>query len=77
MNENPLLNEQELKLLKGILGKKGRQLLLSVLVGGLFVFIAPAYQRRLYIGYQVNMSYYWVMVAVLSCFAIILLAVLL
>jgi hypothetical protein len=68
------MNEQEYKLLKGILRKKSWQLLLAVIVGGLFIFIAPAYQRRLYNGYQVNMSYYWILVSLAGVVALILLA---
>jgi hypothetical protein len=74
MNEHPLLNEQELQLLKDILRKKGRRLLLAVLVGGLFIFIAPAHQRRLYNGYKVNMTFYWIMVTLMGAVALILLA---
>ena len=74
MNEHPLLNERELQLLKSILRKKGSRLLLAILVGGLFVFIAPAYQRRLYNGYKVNMTFYWIMVTLIGAVALILLA---
>lgn len=74
MNEHPLLNEQESQVLKDLLRKKGRQLLLAILVGSLFVFFAPAYQRKLYNGYNVNMTFYWVMVTIMGAVAFILLA---